>query len=153
MLELPHVVVGAAIATKIGNPALALPLALSSHFVLDVLPHWNPHLNRELKEKGRIGLKTTMFIVVDVIASLAAGFFIASQVLPDVTHFWVVIAASFLAVAPDVVEGPHFFLRWRYPFVEKLIKFQKSIQNDAPPLLGLLTQVLIMGAAFWWIFS
>jgi hypothetical protein len=54
VLETPHVVVGAAIATKVANPALAIPLAFASHFVLEKIPHWNPHLNTELKKFGRL---------------------------------------------------------------------------------------------------
>lgn len=153
MLELPHAVVGAAIAAKVGNPALALPLALASHFVVDALPHWNPHLNRELKEHGRITSRTTTFVVVDVVGSLIAGFGIASTVLPDITHFWVVILGAFLAVLPDVVEAPYFFLRKEYAFVGRLIAFQKSIQNDTSPLVGLTTQAILVAAALWWVFS
>ena len=53
MLETPHVIVGAAIAYKVVNPALALPLALGSHFILDITPHWNPHLSTETKKFGK----------------------------------------------------------------------------------------------------
>ena len=49
MLETPHVAVGAAIAASIPNPLIAIPLAFASHFALELVPHWNPHLNTELK--------------------------------------------------------------------------------------------------------
>lgn len=153
MLELPHAVVGAAIAAKVGNPALALPLALASHFVVDMLPHWNPHLNRELKEHGRVTTRTTTFVAIDVVSSLVAGFGIASTVLPNITHFWVVILGAFMAVLPDLVEAPYFFLRKEYVFVGRLIAFQKRIQNDAPPLIGLTTQAILVAVALWWVFS
>lgn len=153
MLELPHVVVGAAIAVKIGNPALALPLALASHFALDVLPHWNPHLNSELKSHGRVTGRTTTFVAIDGIGSLVAGFAIASTVLPSINHFIIVILGSFLAVLPDLVEAPHYFLRKEYPLITKFITFQKSIQTDSPIWLGLPTQVIIVAAALWWLFS
>lgn len=153
MLELPHVVVGATIAAKIGNPALALPLALASHFALDVLPHWNPHLNSELKSHGRVTGRTTTFVVVDGIGSLVAGFAIASTVLPSINHFIIVILGSFLAVLPDLVEAPHYFLRKEHPLITKFITFQKSIQTDSPIWLGLPTQALIVAAALWWLFS
>lgn len=153
MVELPHTVVGAAIAVKVGNPVLALPLALASHFAFEFLPHWNPHLYREIKKYGRVSRASTLFVAADVVLSLSAGFFIASRVLPDYTHFWTIIAASFLAVAPDVLEGPYFFLGWRHPFFEKLIAFQRKLQYDVSPIPGLLTQAIVLAAAFWWIFS
>lgn len=153
MLELPHTVVGAAIAIKVGNPALALPLALASHFVVDMLPHWNPHLNTELKEHGRVTNRSTAFVAIDVVASLFAGFGLASTVLPNMTHFWVVILGAFMAVLPDVVEAPYFFLRVRYPFIEKFLAFQKSIQSEAPPIIGIATQIVLVVAALWWVLS
>jgi hypothetical protein len=151
VLELPHAIVGATIAAKLGNPALALPLSLASHFALDLLPHWNPHLNTEMKTKGKLSNTTNLIITADVIASVIAGTYIAAQFLPDRTMFTYVIFGAFLGVAPDVVEAPHFFLNMKIPLIEHLLKFQKSIQNDAPPFLGLSTQVIVILASLWWL--
>lgn len=151
MLELPHTIVGATIALKVGNPALALPLALASHFIVDMIPHWNPHLNREMKENGKLSTKTTYAIIADVGLSLLGGFFIASRALPNIESFMVVIAGSFAGVLPDVIESPYYFFRQKSAWLEKFIAFQKSIQNNAPPVVGILTQVILLAACFWWI--
>lgn len=37
----PHLVVGAAIGARVRRPALALPAAFVSHFVLDTVPHFD----------------------------------------------------------------------------------------------------------------
>lgn len=153
MLELPHTVVGAAIAIKVGNPALALPLALASHFVLDLIPHWNPHLNKELKAHGKITNKSKIIIVLDVITSLFAGFYIASTALPNETRFLTILIGGFLGALPDVVEGPYFFFGWKHPYIQKLIQLQSSLQFNIPMIPGLATQVLILLATFWWIFG
>jgi hypothetical protein len=152
VLETPHVVVGAAIALKTGNPYLAIPMAFASHFVLDKIPHWNPHLNSEKRMYGKLTSKTTKIVLIDVLLSLAVGFFLASQVLPDTTLAATVIACCFAAVLPDVIEGPHFFLGMKSNFVDKWMAFQKSIQSDAGVIPGLATQVITMAAAFWWIY-
>lgn len=39
MLHTPHFLVGAAIATQIPDPAVATLAALTSHFVMDTIPH------------------------------------------------------------------------------------------------------------------
>ena len=85
MLETPHVVVGAAIATKIANPALALPLAFGSHFILEKIPHWNPHLNTEKSKFGKITKSTTKIVLADSATALILGSFIASQALKSHT--------------------------------------------------------------------
>lgn len=153
MLETPHVVVGAAIATKVVHPALAIPLAFGSHFILEKVPHWNPHLNSETEKFGRPTKTSTYIVIADVVASLALGGYIASRALPDWGQTATILAASFAAVLPDVLEGPYFFLNQRSELIKRWIKFQKSIQVDTTVVPGLITQVITILAAFWWIFS
>src|SRR3970282_1079005 len=98
VLETPHVIVGAAIATKVVHPALAIPLAFASHFVLEKVPHWNPHLNTEKKKFGKITKKSTIIVVIDTLTSILAGGYIASRVLPDWPYAVTILLASFAAV-------------------------------------------------------
>jgi len=153
VLETPHVIVGAAIATKVVNPALAIPLAFASHFILEKVPHWNPHLNSETEKYGRPSKQSTYIVIADVAASLALGGFIASRALPDWGRTATILVACFVAVLPDILEGPYFFLNMRSEIIKKWIKFQKSIQVDIPIIPGLITQVITVLLAFWWIFS
>lgn len=153
MLETPHVIVGAAIATKVVHPALAIPLALGSHFLLEKIPHWNPHLNTETEKYGKPTRRSTKIVILDTTLALAAGFFIASRVLPDAGHAVTILAACFAAALPDIVEGPYFFLGYRNKFIKRWIKFQKSIQMDTDIIPGLLTQAVTIAAAFWWILT
>lgn len=153
MLETPHVVVGAAIATKVANPALSLPLAFASHFVLEKVPHWNPHLNTETKKYGKPTDKSTKIVIADVIVSLALGGYIASRALPDTTRFLIILIAAFVAVLPDIIEGPYFFLGLRHKLIERWIAFQKSIQVDTEVIPGLITQVITIIAALAWVLT
>lgn len=151
MLETPHVVVGAAIALKVGNPALSIPLAFGSHFLLEQIPHWNPHLNTEMRKFGKITPSTTRIITADAVLSLALGGYIASQKLPDLFGVGVVLAACFFSVLPDLVEAPYFFLKFKSPFLTRWITFQKKLQSDATLFPGLITQILTVILALWWI--
>lgn len=151
MLETPHVIVGAAIATKVVNPALALPLAFGSHFILEKVPHWNPHLNTEKKKFGKVGAKSIKIVLLDTTLALMSGFAIASLSLPDFRRFAIVLFACFLSALPDLVEAPYFFLNLNSKLIQKWIIFKKSIQVDTTLLPGLATQFLTIIAAFWWI--
>lgn len=153
LLETPHVIVAAAIAYKIGNPALALPLALGSHFVLEKVPHWNPHLNTELKKYGRLTKQTLTIIAVDTVVAFFTGLWIAMQALPDSGLFFTILACCFLGVLPDLAEAPYFLLNKKTEFLEKLVRFQKSVQNDTSVVPGLATQFVTSIAAIVWIFS
>lgn len=154
MLETPHVAVGAAIATKIPNPLVAIPLALASHFILDRIPHWNPHSYTEIEKRGKISQNTTMIALVDVGLSLALGFFVASRSLPDYGHAAIILAACLAAVVPDVVKSPFFLWGVRKGWIRKWVDFERSIQIEIDNIwIGMSTQVLIIAAALWWILA
>ena len=154
VLETPHVVVAAAIAAKIANPALAIPLALGSHFVLEQVPHWNPHLNTELKNFGKISTQSTRLVIADAALALILGSSIAYLMLPDVNHALTVLLACFAGILPDIIEAPYYFLSRKSNFItKKWIPFKKSIQVDSSKGIGLLTQFATVVAAFWWILS
>lgn len=151
MLETPHVAVGAAIAAKIPNPFVAIPLAFISHFVLDKVPHWNPHLNTETKEFGYPTKKSTILVIIDCSLALLTGSLIAYSVWPDKHHALTIFLASFFSILPDLIEAPYFYLKNRSKFLEDWIAFQKSIQVDTTPFLGLLTQIITLVAVIIWL--
>ncbi len=153
MLETPHVAIAAAIASKIPNPLISIPLAFVSHFILDMTPHWNPHINREIKKFGKPTKQSVNIIRVDSLLALGLGTAVAIHALPDTHQFINIMACSFVAVLPDVVEAPYYFLRKKDLVIEKWITWQKSIQADAEPWIGLTTQVVIVAASLLWIFS
>ncbi len=70
MLETPHVALGVAIAVAVPNPLISIPLALASHFILDMTPHWNPHINTEMKKYGKLTKPTLLIIGLDLFVAL-----------------------------------------------------------------------------------
>ena len=142
MLETPHVALGIAIAVAVPNPLISIPLAFASHFVLDMTPHWNPHLNTETKKYGYLTNKTLLIIGLDLACAAVLTAFVSKGNIN-------ILLASFASILPDIVEGPYFLLGWKNEFVKKWISFQKSIQSDANIYWGLLTQILgILGALY-----
>lgn len=153
MVELPHVLVGAAIAAKVGNPALALPLAFASHFVLDLIPHANPSIYKPTKAGLPLPARIKQIIVADSFLALVVGLTLGATFLPDVTKASVVVLGAFFAVLPDVLEIPYYFLKNRHPLMVRYVELSHSLQTNAPLIPGTLTQVVISLAALWWIFS
>jgi len=153
MLETPHVAVGAAIASKIPNPFIAIPLSFISHFVLDKVPHWNPHIFFETKKYGMPTQKSITIIAVDTTVALVTGSVIAWQAMPNTGHAVTILVASLAAVLPDLVEAPYFFLKIRNKTLKNWLDFHKSLQTDTTLLWGLLTQFLLIAGAILWIRS
>lgn len=153
MLETPHVALGAAIAVAIPNPLVAVPLAFASHFILDITPHWNPHLNTETKKYGRLTDKTMLIIGFDLACATVLTGIVSLQVLPNSSHFLTVILASTASILPDLIEGPYFLWGYQNKYIEKWMKFQKRIQVDANVFWGNLTQILVILASLYWMLN
>src|SRR3990172_2562376 len=151
MLETPHIAVGAAIATKIPNPLIAIPLAFCSHFILEMIPHWNPHLNTEIKKQGKLSDKTLKIIIIDLIFSTVISLGFAYNALPNTNHAVTILLASFASILPDLIEGPYFLFGIRSKITDKWLTIQKAIQNDTNIYFGLLTQGATILAAVWWV--
>ena len=150
MLEFPHVLVGAAIATAIPDPRISLPLALASHFITDYVPHWNPHLNTELKTTGKVSTRSKIIVMADAGLALMVGTYLATRS----GHFVVVILACFLAVAPDVAEIPYYFLGLKdIPWIKKLIDYQRAHQWNVPAFWGLVSQIIVCIIALYFTLS
>ena len=150
MLELPHTLVGAAIATVIPDPRISLPLALLSHFITDYVPHWNPHLNTELKTKLEIYARSKIIVMADAGLALMFGTYIAATS----GNFLIIMAACFLAVLPDVAEIPYYFLGLKnVSWIKKLIDYQRAHQWNVPAFWGILVQIIVSLGALYIIFA
>ena len=153
MLELPHAIVGATIAIKIGNPLLSLPLSLLSHFALDLLPHWNPNIFTEVKKYGKVSSFSKKIILVDSFLALIIGSLLAISFYPNFGRIITVLLGCFLAVLPDVAEVPFFFAGSQNKHLTTYIKLHRRLQFSAPLKLGIITQTIVLALCFLIIFS
>jgi hypothetical protein len=150
VLETPHTIVAAVIAAKSGNPYLAIPLAILSHFVLDMTPHWNPNLTTKEGGVNKIDINTLKIIAVDSSAALIFGSGIALSYLPDLKKTILIFVCCFLAVLPDLIEAPYIFLNYKKESLKKWLFFQKKNQFNTNIVWGLSTQFITVAAAIWW---
>jgi hypothetical protein len=101
-----HAVTGAVIAVVVSKPALALPLAFLSHFVLDLMPHFGlPGTNLFTRGSPKDFQKV---LKIDITLSVIFGLLLLI-VLKDPLHRWLPLLCSFVATSPDLVWGFHFY--------------------------------------------
>lgn len=153
MLETPHVALGIAIAVKTGNPWVAIPLALASHFLLDRVPHWNPHFYTETQKFGKPKKISTFIAVADEVFAIFLTLFAAYKFWPDVDKTLLILICSFLSVLPDQIKFPYFYFNLRKGLLKKWVDFERSIQVEVKPLLGILTQITVVLITLSWIFN
>lgn len=153
MLETPHVAVGAAIAVKVANPLISLPLAFGSHFLLDRIPHWNPHTYTETQKHGKLKKSSLIVASIDTSAALILGFTVALTKGGNLSDIFVIILACFLSVLPDVVKYPYFLFHNRNGILKKYINWERSIQVETGVLVGMIIQITIVLSSMYWIWS
>lgn len=136
MTATAHSLVGAALAVKIGNPALAVPLAFASNFLLDVVPHWDVGTNWH----DRPLIKTFIFAAMDVFLGLSLSLLLFSHSV-NISYLLSMILVATLA---DWLEAPYIFLGLRIPPFYWFYKIQSKLHWKNDGWLGVLTQITVV---------
>ena len=88
---------GAVVAIAVKQPLLALPAAFLSHFVIDMLPHWDYKLPKFPRAR-RLVIGLDLLISAWLLVLLAV-------ILPE--SGWLAFFGGFLAIAPDAMWLPY----------------------------------------------
>lgn len=137
MTATAHALIGASIAAKITNPYLGIPLAVLSHFLLDLIPHWDEGTNHKEKSLTKIRLEATL----DVLLGFALAFLIFRNFTNPVYLFVMVIAAQL----PDWLEAPAAWFNVKIPPFSWMDWLGHNLQSRMQLPWGLVTQVVIVG--------
>lgn len=123
-----HMMTGAFIAVIIRQPALAIPLAFVSHFVVDMVPHYGygkvPFHERDAQK--HFLLKQ----VVDTYAGVGL-FWMIPYLLREVQAPWIIAWSMFAATVPDAYWAIQYAVAKRkgtYPALNRYARFHKAIQ-------------------------
>ncbi len=157
MLITPHILAGTAIGVAVGNPVAGFVLGVASHYVLDVIPHtdsgtWHYH---EAFEKQNLDARDVTMAIVDVSAAFF-GFLALAGHAPIVAP--APLASAFGGLLPDLIMLFGLFVpafaKWKP--VAWYYKFQDTVHYTAKPsqwLIGILSQVIVIGAAVWYLLA
>jgi hypothetical protein len=134
-----HALIGTVIAAKIGNPALAIPIALGSHFLADAVPHWDTAFNRRQKSKTKFFLTS----LVDLVLSFVLSWGLIVLVFPwtNLSYAFIIIVVSQL---PDWLTVPYLFLNLNFPPFSSIHDFQKKFDTHLGLPWGLINQIAVV---------
>ena len=98
MRAINHALTGAAIGFGVSEPAAAVPLALLSHYVLDVLPHYGGGLPE--KEE----LNSPSFRALLLVDTCLCTLLVIILALKRPQHWMLAAICAFVAAAPDLAS-------------------------------------------------
>lgn len=142
--------VGTAIAVAVSNPYIAVPLAFASHFLGDLVPHWDFFSNTTSEEK------TKGWRVLGVMADLTIGVglgamftFFALWKLQNTPLALNIFLCGIASVLPDVLIGPYVYRTNGVNFLSYWAhKIQSKMQFPAPLPWGIVSQIIVSLASF-----
>jgi len=140
MTATAHALIGASLAVKIANPYIGLPLAFLSHFIADLIPHWDAGTNHKKKSVLRLKTEATL----DVLLGFALVFIIfQSQVLENPIYIFSMIITAQL---PDWITAPAYMFNLKVPPFSWMYTISHNTQTRMQLPWGLVTQVVTVGA-------
>ena len=134
-----HAIIGTIIAAKFGNPYLAVPLAIASHILADMTPHWDTATNAHKKGKQRVFYET----LVDIAAGFLLSYILIVFLFPQTNllyAFFIIIVSQSL----DWLMAPYYFFNWKTPIFVWAYKFQKTFDNSMDSPWGIINQIAIL---------
>jgi hypothetical protein len=153
MLSISHAVTGAFIAVKIGNPILAIPLILLSHYLEDAIPHWDAGTGLTT------GIKTPKQAFRDEIIDLLLAGLLVLAFYPHLfndlrsmtynLHTLTPIWGAFFGLLPDFLEAPRNFLKYEPAILKPINRFHHAFHHSIPRILDGLTPQVILLATLW----
>ncbi len=139
MTATAHAIIGTVIAAKVGNPALAIPIAILSHLAADSFPHWDSGTNERKKTKRRI----TIEAVIDVCSGFAAMVLLIYFLFPQTSYIYAFIIVLF-AQFFDWTTAPYYFWKWKFPPFTWSYNFGMKFDNRLDAPWGVINQILIL---------
>lgn len=135
MTATAHALVGGAIATATThNPALGISLAIVSHPILDMIPHWDFGRGWRDKKKSNFLIEGIFDLLFGLLTSyLLFGIHI------NLGYFLLVVLASLFF---DFIQIPYWFLGWKFAPFSWAYQFGSKLNGRARLPWGIFNQVV-----------
>lgn len=129
-----HALTGTLIGLVVGNPWLAVPAAVASHFICDALPHYDVP-GKTTAER----IQSNFFLRFQILAgALLCGLIVLGLALTHPIHWLLAAICAFAAASPDLLYVPRYLhVRktgkdnverfWFWRFHDRIQWFQRPI--------------------------
>jgi len=149
MTATAHAVVGTLIAARFSDPLVSVPLSFVSHYLTDIIPHWDSSTNRVKKSEKRHLIEAMIDGGVGLVISGFVYFYIFG--LTDYFYLYLVVGFSLL---PDILTVfTRFIIKKKNVLWDWNNNLQKKLNRKMQLPWGILTQVIAVGVIYIFLFS
>ncbi len=139
MTATAHALIGASLATRIVNPLIGIPIAIASHILADLIPHWDAGTNHKKKTGNRLKLEAAFDVLLGF--ALVLLLFRVQIAQNPIYMFSMVISAQL----PDWLSAPVWTLGLKIPPFSWVDYISHKTQTRMQLPWGLVTQVVLVG--------
>jgi len=147
MIYLIHALVGGLIGGYVNSVPAVIILAVLSHFLLDMLPHWDGPYNKPYFEKtGKLRAHKAMYYIETfdfIIAAISVIIF--AQVFPMMSGKMITLGVV-SSLAPDIIKLGYFSPLRDQKLYMGYLKFHSKIQNEVSWKKGIAVQLILLAA-------
>ncbi|MEK7165882.1 MAG: hypothetical protein AAB874_03705 [Patescibacteria group bacterium] len=139
MTSISHALIGAAIASRVGDPMAAGILAVITHFVCDAIPHWD--LGTNWRQRPR--LVTGSLAILETLVAIFGTFILFFRNVPPL----LLLSTLVFSLIPDWLEVPYYLMLPNSPKIFYWIyKAQSLIHSKLQAPAGVATQIAVVTA-------
>ncbi|MEM3074610.1 MAG: hypothetical protein QW727_01560 [Candidatus Pacearchaeota archaeon] len=142
MFLIIHILFGALIGLSFNSWIFIIPLCILSHFIIDMIPHWDGSFNKyKFHIFGIADLTKNRFLlsIFDIIISL-----ITIIILLHYYKSWKVILASIISISPDILNLGYLTKLKNNKYYMIFLRFHSKIQREIGVRNGLIIQGIIL---------
>jgi len=152
MLATPHLLIGAVIGSIFSSWPPVVIIAFLSHYILDAIPHTEVSTFRPIKERKDLHSVRSIDYIAAAI-DIVLGLILVIYLTLRSGEYSLPLLGAFIAVAPDIDNFPLWYRSTcNWPVFKQLYQFHRAIHFDLPTkywLIGIIAQLIIIGAAIW----
>lgn len=142
MFYIIHILVGILIGIIFNNPLLIIPIAFLSHFIIDMIPHWDGDFDKRKFEKTGIAKIKKSVIYIRVIDSFFSIILLIYFLY--ISNNYNIIYGAFFSLLPDVLKIGYLTPITNNKYFKKYLKFHSRIQKDINIIPGLIIQAIFL---------
>lgn len=135
-----HAIIGTVIAAKIGNPYVAVPIAIGSHILADLFPHWDAGTHGRNKKSNQLIFEA----MIDVILGFIISYILIQLLFPktDLIYAFIIIIAAQLL---DWLTAPYYMFNMKFPPFTWIHTISSKTNTKLDKPWGIIGQAAILG--------
>jgi hypothetical protein len=142
MLLIIHALLGSILGIHLHSAALIIFLGILSHFLLDMIPHWDGNFDKEHFRNYSMVNFNKRLIYLHLAESIFTAIFIYSLYATFSDKF--MLLGAIAAILPDLANVGYLTrLRYKKSY-KKYLHFHNDIQKDTGFMFGITTQIILL---------